>query len=228
MMHAMMNPRLANDAVTFTTGLPLVQGVDFYGHSKRALDIIISTLAILACIPLFLMVAIAIKCEDGGRVFYWSPRVGRAGRRFQCLKFRSMVVDADKHFENIRSLNQHTDDRTFKLPRDPRITFVGRWIRRYSIDELPQFWNILCGDMSIVGPRPALLEEVQRYRELDYNRIDVLPGLTCIWQVSGRGDVPFDRQIVMDLEYIRSRSFLTDLKLIVKTIPVVVSGKGAY
>ncbi|WP_442509558.1 sugar transferase [Novipirellula sp. SH528] len=228
MMHAMMNPRLANDAITFTTGLPSVQGMDFYGHSKRVLDIAISTLAILACMPLFLMVAIAIKCEDGGRVFYWSPRVGRAGRRFQCLKFRSMVVDADKHFENIRSLNQHTDDRTFKLPRDPRITVVGRWIRRYSIDELPQFWNILCGDMSIVGPRPALLEEVQRYKELDYNRIDVLPGLTCIWQVSGRGDVPFDQQIVMDLEYIRSRSFLTDLKLIVKTIPVVVSGKGAY
>ncbi|WP_345326076.1 sugar transferase [Novipirellula rosea] len=223
-----MTATLSNHSLIFTSGLPSIEGTDVYGHCKRILDVAISTLAIILCIPLIVLVAIAIKCEDGGKIFYWSPRVGRGGRRFQCLKFRSMVVDADKKKEAMRLLNQHADDRTFKLRHDPRITKVGRWIRRYSIDELPQFYNVLCGDMSVVGPRPALLEEVLRYNVLDYNRFDVLPGLTCIWQVSGRGDIPFDEQIVMDLEYIGCRSFSTDLKLIIKTIPVVLSGKGAY
>ncbi|EMI16780.1 secreted protein containing Bacterial sugar transferase domain protein [Rhodopirellula maiorica SM1] len=116
------------------------------------MDIVISAVAILVCMPLIALVAIAIKCEDGGKIFYWSPRVGRGGRRFQCLKFRSMVVDAEKQKEAMRLLNQHADDRTFKLRHDPRITKVGRWIRRYSVDELPQFYNVLCGDMSVVGP----------------------------------------------------------------------------
>ncbi|GAA5509298.1 sugar transferase [Novipirellula caenicola] len=224
----MMTPTLANPPLNFTSGLPSIEGIDVYGHCKRIMDVAISTVAILLCIPLIALVAIAIKCEDGGSVFYWSPRVGRGGRRFECLKFRSMVVDADKQKAAMRLMNQHADDRTFKLRHDPRITKVGRWIRRYSIDELPQFYNVLRGDMSVVGPRPALLEEVLRYNVQDYGRCDVLPGLTCIWQVSGRGDIPFAEQLIMDLDYIQNRSFLTDVKLIVKTIPVVLSGKGAY
>ncbi|TWU23947.1 UDP-N-acetylgalactosamine-undecaprenyl-phosphate N-acetylgalactosaminephosphotransferase [Novipirellula galeiformis] len=212
----------------FTTGMTSVEGIDFYQHAKRALDFLIAGTALFFSWPLFLLVALAIKWEDGGNVFYWSQRVGRGGRCFECLKFRSMVVNAEMQKNDIRKLNKHADERTFKLQHDPRITWLGRWIRRYSIDELPQFWNVLRGDMSVVGPRPTLPEEVDRYSPLDYSRFDVLPGLTCIWQVSGRGDVPFDQQIMMDLEYIRRRSFWLDITLIFRTIPVVISGKGAY
>ncbi len=211
-----------------TTGLPSTSHIAFYSFCKRSLDVLLSGPALVCLSPVFLLVAILIKFEDGGKIFYSSPRVGRKGKLFFCLKFRSMVMNADKKKEEIRALNQHADDRTFKLKHDPRITEIGRIIRRYSVDELPQLWNVFRGDMSIVGPRPALPDEVDRYKEADFHRFDVLPGLTCIWQVSGRGDIPFDQQVLMDLDYIASQGFWTDVKLILKTFPVVFSGKGAY
>ena len=175
------------------------------------------------------LVALAIRCHDGGPVLFWQRRVGRHGVEFDFPKFRSMSVDAEARRDALAQRNQHGEaGTTFKLRHDPRITPVGRWIRRASIDELPQLWCVLRGEMTLVGPRPALPREVATYALEHRERLSVTPGLTCIWQVSGRSELPFPQQLAMDLDYIRHASVALDLRLLVLTVPAVVSGRGAY
>ena len=196
---------------------------------KRALDVALVLPALLLLSPLFLVVALAIKLTDRGPVLFWQTRVGKHGIEFPFPKFRSMVVNAEEVRRQIEAANQHgAEGVTFKMKRDPRITGVGRIIRRTSIDELPQLWCVLRGHMSLVGPRPPLVGEVARYSLHDRERLTVVPGLTCIWQVNGRSEVPFPQQVEMDLEYIRQNSIAGDVKLIAETVPAVVKGKGAY
>ena len=200
-----------------------------HGALKRALDLAVVLPALLLLLPLFAVVAIAIRWHDGGPVLYWQRRVGRDGRVFRFPKFRSMRVDADAVRAQLLQANQHgADGVTFKMKHDPRITPTGRWIRRTSVDELPQLWCVLRGDMSLVGPRPPLESEVARYSLAERQRLVVTPGLTCIWQVSGRSEVPFPQQVQMDLSYIRRPGLWTDLRLLLQTLPAVVRGRGAY
>jgi exopolysaccharide biosynthesis polyprenyl glycosylphosphotransferase len=194
---------------------------------KRTLDIIISALLLIALSPLFLVTALAIKLDNPGPVFYSQSRVGKWGNLFKMYKFRSMIVTADKIKATIMSQNE-SGGVIFKMKRDPRITRVGRIIRKLSIDELPQLLNVLIGDMSLVGPRPPLQNEVEQYEYSDRRRLEVTPGITCIWQVSGRSNLDFKQQVSLDLEYIESQSFWQDIKILLKTIPAVLLGKGAY
>lgn len=199
------------------------------GFAKRALDLCVVVPGVLLLLPLLAVVALAIRLQDGGPVFYWQSRVGQRGREFRFPKFRSMCVNASAVRLDIEALNQHgTDGVTFKMKHDPRITPIGRILRRFSIDELPQLWCVLRGDMSLVGPRPPLPSEVSRYTLRDRERLSVEPGLTCIWQVNGRSEIPFDQQVDMDIDYIHQRSLKTDIKLLAKTVPAVVRGTGAY
>jgi lipopolysaccharide/colanic/teichoic acid biosynthesis glycosyltransferase len=199
-----------------------------YLFAKRTLDILGSFVGLILLSPLIAVVAILTKLSDGGPVFYTHTRVGKWGREFACLKFRTMVVNADHRKAEIQHLNTHDDHRTFKVPDDPRVTRLGRFLRRASIDELPQLWNVLLGYMSLVGPRPPVPLEVERYNLDDMQRLMVKPGLTCIWQVSGRSRLPFAKQLEMDLAYIRQRNFWFDLQLMARTIPAVLSADGAY
>jgi lipopolysaccharide/colanic/teichoic acid biosynthesis glycosyltransferase len=150
------------------------------------------------------------------------------GREFPFPKFRSMVTDADARKQELTALNQHGDGITFKIKKDPRVTWIGRFMRKFSIDELPQLWCVLTGDMALVGPRPPVPSEVAQYTLADRRRLDTKPGLTCIWQVSGRADIPFEQQVELDVKYIESQSIWLDIKLLLKTIPAVLSGRGAY
>ena len=162
-------------------------------------------------------------------MLYWQQRVGLDGRVFSFPKFRSMRMDADAVRLQLLARNQHgSQGVTFKMRHDPRITRVGRFIRRTSIDELPQLWSVARGDMSLVGPRPPLRSEVEHYTQADRERLAVVPGLTCIWQVSGRSEIPFPQQVQMDIEYIRQRSLGTDIALLARTVPAVIKGRGAY
>jgi len=196
---------------------------------KRALDLGIGALVMIPALPLGLVVAGLIKATDGGPVFYVQRRVGRHGREFAFPKFRSMVVEADRRRAELLATNQHgARGVTFKLKRDPRITWIGRITRRASIDELPQLWCVLMGEMSLVGPRPPLPEEVARYSLRERRRLDVKPGLTCFWQVEGRADLNFDEQVRLDIAYLESQSLLLDLRLLARTIPAVMLGRGAY
>jgi lipopolysaccharide/colanic/teichoic acid biosynthesis glycosyltransferase len=204
----------------------LIRGLN---ATKRLIDVSVAALALLALAPVFAAVALAIKLSDGGPVLFWQTRVGRWGREFAFPKFRTVVVDAEGRKDSLLGANDHGGAGvTFKMKRDPRITGLGGYLRRASIDELPQLWCVLKGDMSLVGPRPPLPCEVASYRLSDRRRLDVVPGLTCIWQVSGRANLPFDRQVELDVQYINSRSFLLDAKLLLKTIPAVLTGRGAY
>lgn len=196
--------------------------------AKRAFDIAVSLSLLVALAPLFAVVALLIKLTDRGPVLFWQTRVGRGGREFRFPKFRSMVPDAERLLTTLLAQNQHKTGVTFKLRRDPRVTWVGRVLRRTSIDELPQLWCVLVGTMALVGPRPAVPREVARYTPAERKRLDATPGLTCIWQISGRGDIPFDRQVEMDLEYISTQTFLLDLKILLLTVPAVLTGRGAY
>lgn len=198
-----------------------------YEAAKRCFDFLMSLLAIVVLSPVFLVVAIAIKLDSKGPVIYSQPRAGKNGRTFKMYKFRSMCVDADAKLAQLQALNEK-DGPVFKMTHDPRVTRVGRFIRKVSLDELPQLVNILRGDMSIVGPRPPLLNEVEQYNAYQRRRLEVVPGLTCYWQISGRSDVSFDEWVDLDLKYIRERSLWIDLKIILKTIPAVLCGKGAY
>lgn len=199
------------------------------GVAKRTLDLCVLMPVVLLLLPLLALVVLAIRLHDGGPVLYWQSRVGQRGREFKFPKFRSMCVNAHEVRAQIEALNQHgSNGVTFKIKRDPRITPVGRFIRRFSIDELPQLWCVLRGDMSLVGPRPPLPSEVALYTLRDRERLSVEPGLTCIWQVNGRSEIPFEQQVQMDIDYIHQRSLKTDLMLLVKTVPAVVLGRGAY
>jgi lipopolysaccharide/colanic/teichoic acid biosynthesis glycosyltransferase len=194
---------------------------------KRGIDLVASLLAIVILTPLFLAVALLIRVSSRGPVFFVQERVGRGGEPFRMVKFRSMYQDAHERRSEHAEQNIHHGP-IFKIRDDPRITPVGKAIRRLSIDELPQFFNVLVGSMSLVGPRPALPEEFLDYTERERARLLVKPGVTCIWQVSGRSDVDFDTWIDMDLEYIEDWSLRLDLKLLAKTVPAVITGRGAY
>jgi len=195
---------------------------------KRLLDIMVALVALLLLSPLFAIVALFIKLTDGGPVIYVQTRIGKQGKPFPFPKFRSMVINADKLKDTLLDQAERKGDITFKMKKDPRITKIGGFIRRFSIDELPQLWCVLIGDMSIVGPRPPVPREVALYTQEDRRRLEVTPGLTGIWQVSGRSDIGFKQQVELDVLYIESHGFLLDLKLILKTIPAVLTGKGAY
>lgn len=194
---------------------------------KRAFDFAAAATALLLALPLFLLVALAIKLEDRGPVFFRQTRIGDRGAPFGMWKFRSMVVDAEARLAAIRAQSER-DGTCFKMKRDPRITRVGAILRRLSLDELPQLINIVSGDMSVVGPRPALPREVVTYSPDQRERLTGRPGLTCTWQVSGRAEIPFLQQVELDVEYLRSRSFLKDLGLILRTVPAVLTARGAY
>ncbi|MFZ4537068.1 sugar transferase [Propionivibrio sp.] len=199
------------------------------GLIKRMIDIIAALCALILLAPMFSLVALLIKATDGGPAMFWQVRVGKWGKPFTFPKFRSMVVDAEALRLKLIQSNQHGDSGvTFKIKRDPRITWIGRIIRKTSIDELPQLWCVLKGEMSLVGPRPALVSEVERYSLDDRRRLDITPGLTCTWQVSGRSEIPFDQQCRLDIEYIEQQSTRHDIKLLLKTIPAVITGRGAY
>ena len=195
---------------------------------KRALDIVLASLALIALMPVFAVIAFLVK-RDGGPVIYRQRRVGKDGVEFWFYKFRSMVVDADKVRVELEKLNQHGQSGvTFKMKNDPRVTPVGRILRKTSLDELPQFFNVLLGDMSLVGPRPALPTEVARYTSEERRRLDVTPGLTCFWQIGGRSELPFEKQVQLDIKYIEERSLWLDLTLLVKTPTALIAGSGAY
>jgi lipopolysaccharide/colanic/teichoic acid biosynthesis glycosyltransferase len=195
---------------------------------KRLLDILGSLAGIILLLPLFIFTALAIVVENPGPVFYSQTRVGHNGREFPFFKFRSMVVGADKMKDQLLEQNESGAGVIFKMKKDPRITRVGSFIRRFSIDELPQLLNVLKGDMSLVGPRPPIPREVAEYTLEDRKRLHIKPGITCIWQVSGRSDIPFDQQVELDKQYILSKSLFTDIKILVLTVPAVLTGKGAY
>jgi lipopolysaccharide/colanic/teichoic acid biosynthesis glycosyltransferase len=194
---------------------------------KRGIDIIGSLFGLILLSPVFALTALAIKVEDRGPVFFSSDRAGKWGKRFKMYKFRSMILEADQLKEDLLDQNE-TGGVIFKMKHDPRITRVGRLIRKLSIDELPQLYNVLRGDMSLVGPRPHPPKEVELYTLTDRRRLNATPGLTCFWQVSGRSDINFETQVRLDVQYIESQSLLGDLKLLLKTIPAVLTGRGAY
>ncbi|MDM8543403.1 sugar transferase [Desulfococcaceae bacterium HSG9] len=194
---------------------------------KRLLDIMVSAIMLVLLAPLFLATALAIKLENPGPAFYSQTRVGKWGKLFTMYKFRSMIMNADKMKDELMDKDE-AGGVIFKIKKDPRITRTGAIIRKLSIDELPQLWNVLKGDMSLVGPRPPVPREVAEYEYSDRKRLDVIPGITCIWQVSGRSDIDFAGQVKLDVQYIESQSLRTDLLILLKTVPAVVLGKGAY
>ena len=195
---------------------------------KRWMDVCGSLAAIVLLMPLFIGIAIWLKLDSPGPLFYRQVRIGLYGRPFYFYKFRSMYVDSDARRAALEKENESRDGVLFKMKNDPRITRCGQFIRKYSIDEAPQFFNVLLGDMSLVGPRPPLPSEVAQYSLDDRKRLEILPGITCIWQVSGRSDIPFREQVVLDKEYIRGQSFWKDVLILFRTIPAVLTGKGAY
>lgn len=195
---------------------------------KRLLDVVAAGSALVLLSPLFLITMILIKWEDGGPLFFKQTRVGRKGRLFGMWKFRSMVVNADSLKDKLMGQNQMAGGVLFKIKDDPRVTRVGKWIRKFSIDELPQLVNVLRGEMSLVGPRPAVPREVAEYRVEELQRLVVKPGLTCFWQVGGRSNIDFSGQVRLDIDYIRSESIWLDLKLLLQTIPAIFCGTGAY
>jgi exopolysaccharide biosynthesis polyprenyl glycosylphosphotransferase len=199
----------------------------FQTFAKRTLDTVLSVVAMLVSLPVWLLVALAIKLESRGPVLYKQERVGKSGHRFVMLKFRTMVRDADSRLEEIGAINEATGP-LFKVRRDPRITRVGKHLRKWSLDELPQLVNVLRGDMSLVGPRPPLPREVELYEDWHMDRLSVRPGITGLWQVKGRSEIPFDEYVRMDLFYIENWSVAYDLFILAKTIPAVLSRKGAY
>ena len=198
-----------------------------YDICKRIFDVVMASLALLVLSPVFLVTAIAIYSEDKGPVIFSQTRMTKNGKPFKMYKFRSMCMDAEKKLKDLLELNE-MEGPVFKIADDPRITKVGRFIRRTSIDELPQLVNIIIGDMSIIGPRPPLPEEVEQYDDYQMHRLDVKTGLACYHECMGRSDVQsFDEWVEQDLRYIRERSMRTDIKIILMTVKAVLSGKGA-
>lgn len=203
----------------------------FDGGAKRVSDVLIAVIALLLLGPLILLICLAVKLQDGGPAFFAHRRVGQGRRFFKCLKLRTMFVDADERLRAILETSPAARAewaRDHKLRNDPRITPIGRVLRRASLDELPQFFNVLVGDMSIVGPRPIVEAEIRRYGHYIYEYCSVKPGLTGLWQVSGRNDMNYRRRVAMDVVYCREKSIAMDLKIILLTIPAVLNGRGCY
>jgi exopolysaccharide biosynthesis polyprenyl glycosylphosphotransferase len=194
--------------------------------AKRAFDLVASAAALVLLAPVLLAIAAAVKLDSPGPVLFRQRRVGLAGRTFTLYKFRSMRQDAEAQRRALEARNE-MDGPVFKIRDDPRVTRVGRFLRRTSLDELPQFWNVLRGEMSVVGPRPPIPAEVRRYARWQRRRLSVKPGLTCTWQVSGRNEVDFDRWMALDLDYIDTWSLWGDVRIVLKTIPAVLLGRGA-
>jgi lipopolysaccharide/colanic/teichoic acid biosynthesis glycosyltransferase len=197
------------------------------GIVKRGVDVLGSSAALLLLSPILTAAAILVRL-DGGPVIFVQTRVGRHGRPFKMFKFRSMRIDAEKRLAELLAANKHDGGVTFKIKNDPRVTRIGRWLRRYSIDELPQFYNVLIGDMSLVGPRPPVPREVALYTLADRRRLFVKPGITCIWQISGRAEIDFPGQVLLDVGYIESQSLRKDIKILAGTPKAIVFGPGAY
>lgn len=199
----------------------------YYWAAKRTFDVIFSAAALLLLSPVYLLLSLLIFCDDPhGSPIYTQTRIGRKGHPFKLYKFRSMVVGAEKMRDQLLDLDE-ADGPAFKIKNDPRITRLGKYIRMTSLDELPQFWNVLKGDMTLVGPRPPLPEEVEQYSEYHRLRLLVTPGLTCYWQIrTDRHSICFDDWVALDIQYIRDRSFLLDLKLILLTIKAMAAGQG--
>jgi lipopolysaccharide/colanic/teichoic acid biosynthesis glycosyltransferase len=195
---------------------------------KRLIDILFSAIILSAGLPFLVLIACFIKLTDGGPILFRQIRIGKGGRKFQMLKFRSMVVDAEDRKETLAEKHRDPENVTFKMKDDPRVTWIGRFLRKTSIDEMPQLWNVLRGEMSLVGPRPPLPGEVSKYGLLERKRLEVKPGLTCLWQIKGRSDLSFSHQVVLDIAYIRNRSLQLDFEILMRTIPVVLTGRGAY
>lgn len=194
---------------------------------KRAVDVLASSLGIIVLSPLFALLSVAVWTSSPGPILFRQERTGRRGRSFRLLKFRTMVVDAEERRDALLGLNQASGP-LFKIDHDPRVTRVGRVLRRWSLDELPQLFNVLAGDMSLVGPRPPLPKEVAEYEEWHFDRLEVRPGMTGLWQVSGRAELTFDDYVRLDLFYIENWSLASDLFLLLKTVPAVFHGRGSY
>lgn len=199
---------------------------------KRIFDIFFSLCVLILGSPLFLLIILVIKCSSKGNAIYSQERIGRGGSTFKCYKFRTMHPDADSLLKEIlmkdtKKLKEWRE--THKLKDDPRITPIGVWLRRTSLDELPQFWNVLQGDLSVVGPRPVVEEEViKHYGPKAYKILSIRPGLTGIWQISGRNDMSYEQRVALDERYVDTQAFMLDLKIIIKTIPCMINSKGAY
>ena len=199
-----------------------------YRYIKRLFDIVASSIAVVILSPVFLIIAICIKVDDPkGPVFYSQTRVGKDGKHFKMYKFRSMVTNADELLAELQAKNE-VNGAMFKIKNDPRITRVGRFIRKYSLDELPQLINVVGGSMTIVGPRPPLVNEVAQYSDYDKQRLMVKPGATGMWQVGGRNDVDFAEMVELDLTYIQERSIWLDLKIMFETVKIMIVPNGAY
>lgn len=194
---------------------------------KRLTDLVLSIGMLMALAPAMALIALLVRLTSKGPVFFKQERVGHEGRRFEMWKFRTMSVDAERHRAALDELNE-ADGPVFKIRSDPRVTRVGRYLRRWSLDELPQFINVVRGEMSLVGPRPPTPSEVETYNVWEMQRLKARPGLTCIWQVSGRSDVDFQTWVEMDVEYIANWSPSRDLALLVRTVPAVLKRDGAY
>jgi exopolysaccharide biosynthesis polyprenyl glycosylphosphotransferase len=212
------------------SGLPLLSVRDHQRPEcrlalKRSLDFVLAICGLIALSPLLALIAAFIKCNSAGPVFYCAPRTGRKGRRFVCYKFRTMVPDADALKDELRVRNER-EGAFFKIGNDPRITRIGRFLRRYSLDELPQLWNVLLGDMSLVGPRPHPVDDVSRYKLQHLQRLDFVPGITGLWQVTARRDPSFERNVELDIEYIKNWNLWLDVRILCKTVSAVFEGSG--
>ena len=200
----------------------------FYPIGKRVIDICVTSAATLLLAPIMITVAIFIRAESKGAILFSQKRVGRDGKLFNMYKFRSMVQNAEALKKELSDTNESKDGVIFKMKDDPRITKVGKFIRKWSMDELPQLFNVLKGDMSLVGPRPPVLSEVKEYASDDLKRLHIVPGITCYWQISGRSEIPFKQQVDLDKKYIRTCCLWTDIKILFATVPAVLAKKGAY
>jgi exopolysaccharide biosynthesis polyprenyl glycosylphosphotransferase len=198
-----------------------------YARAKRILDIILSSVGLLVLSPILLLVALLVRLTSRGEIIFKQIRVGEGGRLFTCYKFRSMRVNADKYKSTLEHLNEASGP-VFKIKNDPRVTFIGRYLRKLSLDELPQLWNVLRGDMSMVGPRPPVPREVACYGTRELGRLAVKPGLTCLWQINGRSNIAFEHWVELDLLYIDTMTLWDDVKIIAKTIPAVILCRGAH
>lgn len=223
-------PELAKKNLNSVHQLPETQinEKNFYNLFKRALDIIGSLLGIFILSFIFVIISILIKLEEPkGTIFFSQERVGKNGKTFRMFKFRSMILNAEEKLQELLEYNE-IDGAMFKMKEDPRVTKIGSFIRKTSIDELPQLFNVLKGDMSLVGPRPPLMREVEEYTTYDKQRLLVIPGCTGLWQISGRSNLDFAQMVELDLQYIEKRSLFFDIKIILKTILVLFGSKDAY
>jgi exopolysaccharide production protein ExoY len=221
---------VSDDTATAGDWHSSVGHVPLGGTIKRAFDIIAASFGLIVLSPVMILLALLVTASSGGSAFYRHSRVGHCGRMFHCLKFRSMHVDGDRilaHHLAVDAAAQREWSETQKLRNDPRVTPIGRVLRTYSLDELPQLWNVLKGDMSIVGPRPIVLGEVSKYADGIAEYLSARPGLTGLWQISGRSDTSYAQRIELDRRYVREWSFLGDVWIVLKTIPAVILRRGA-